>query len=88
MRVGNVVTVAGYVNVTPTATGAVDLQISLPIASAFALTTDANGTSTAYSNPDHGVILGNVANDRASLQFVASGTAAREMYYTFCYVVK
>lgn len=76
-RIGDVVTMGGQVSITPTAAGAVSLNISLPIASNFAAAGNLAGsaqnstTSTIYP-----YITGDSLNDKASLLFTAPGTAA------------
>lgn len=88
MRIGNIVSVNGYVDVDPTATGACELQISLPIASNIGATTDVNGVANAFvPQSDSAIILGSSTTDRASMQFTASTVASREMWFTFTYTI-
>jgi hypothetical protein len=91
MRVGNVVTVSGRLNIDPTAaTTASELGISLPIASAFTTLTECGGTGAIYSTSTEvssGGILADAANDRAAFRFVSGGTAARDYAFTFTYKV-
>src|SRR3990167_10996405 len=52
MRVGNVVTVSGQVDIDPTAASTyTELDISLPIASAFTATNQLGGVGTDYVVP-------------------------------------
>lgn len=70
-RVGNVVTFAGSVQVTTTAALASELGISLPIASAMTLATDANGSGNPSSAIAQNVyVIGDATNDRLSLNFL------------------
>lgn len=91
MRVGNVVTVSGRLNIDPTsATTASELGISLPIASAFTSITECGGTGAIYSTTTEvssGGISADAANDRAAFRFVSGGTAARDYSFTFTYKV-
>jgi hypothetical protein len=91
MRVGNVVTVSGRLNIDPTTSGAAcELGISLPIASDITATTQCGGTgsvSTTTTEVSTGGILGDTTNNRATFRFVAGGTAARDYAFTFTYLV-
>lgn len=88
VRVGTAVTVSGRVDLDPTAAGAVELGISLPIASNF--TDNRQCAGVAFSNAVAGqgaAILSDLTNDRASLQFVAVDTSNRVMMFVFQYQV-
>lgn len=91
IRVGNVVTVSGRLNIDPTTSGAAsELGISLPIASNFSATTQCGGVGaiqTTTTEVSTGGIAGDVTNDRAQFRFVAGGTAARDYGFTFTYLV-
>jgi hypothetical protein len=91
MRVGNVVTVSGRLNIDPTTSGAAcELGISLPIASNFSATTQCGGVGaiqTTTTEVSTGGIAADVTNDRAQFRFVAGGTAARDYHFTFTYQV-
>lgn len=86
MRVGNTVTVAGQLDIDPTATGAVLLGISLPIASNFSTAYQLGGvgSSTAIANESYG-IEADATNDRASMKNIAVSTANHTVTYTFTY---
>lgn len=88
MRVGNVVTVAGQLDLDPTATGAVLLGISLPIASALTTVYQLGGvaSSTLIVN-ESGGIEADTTNDRASLKYVAVDVSNHTMAFTFSYEV-
>ncbi len=91
MRVGNVVTVSGRVNIQNTATGASELGISLPIASDIGATTDCVGSapgSTSGILDDVGWVIGDATNNRASMQSTAVGTGAHDHWVSFTYEVK
>lgn len=88
MRTGNIVAVAGTVNVDPTAAGVLtDVGITLPVTSNFAAATDAAGTAGAQGNDDVGSILADTTNDRAILRFTANVTTNQAFRVMFMYVV-
>jgi len=88
LKAGNVITVSGRADIDPTATGAVELGISLPVASNFADTAQCCGTAFCNQVAGQGAaILSDPTNDRASLQFVTTDTANRAMYFVFQYQV-
>lgn len=92
MRVGNVVTVSGRVDMTPngpTMASGIQLGISLPIASNFSASEDCGGaigiaqdTSWAMS------VRGDATNDRAEIAGVPNSSNNRAYYFTFTYEVK
>lgn len=87
-RVGNVVTVAGQLDIDPTAAGAVLLGISLPIASNFTTAYQLGGTgsSIAIANESYG-IEADATNDRASMKNIAVDVTNHKVTYTFSYEV-
>lgn len=87
-RVGNTVTVAGQLDIDPTATGAVLLGISLPVASSFSTAYQLGGvgSTTAIANESYG-IEADATNDRASMKNIAVSTANHTVCYTFSYQV-
>jgi len=88
LRLGNVVTVSGQLDIDPTGIGAVLLGISLPVASDFATAFQLGGTasSMAIANESAG-LEADATNNRASLKYVAVDTTNHTMAYTFTYVV-
>lgn len=89
IRVGNVVTVSGTVNIdTTAATTATELGISLPIASNFTSYIQCCGAATAQIADGSAVVQGDSTNDRASLRFSNAGTTDnRSWFFTFTYVI-
>lgn len=93
MRVGNVVTVSGGVNITPTAGGGAgtELRLSLPIAATFAALSNlggaANGAQGGVQAPGAQIGVNLAAPTIASLQFFAPSTNLHGYTYTFTYVV-
>lgn len=89
IRIGNVVTVSGKVNITFTL-GTVTLGISLPIASNFATETQCAGasglTNSLFTTTSIGVHA-DAANDRASLTFNTASSTTADFAYTFTYLV-
>lgn len=89
IRVGNVVTVSGKIDVDPTA-GASTLTrvgVSLPVASNFGASEDCGGCITSGTSADAGAILGDSTNDRAEISFTSRGTTSITMYFVFNYEV-
>lgn len=89
LRVGNVVTVSGLVDIDPTTVSlATELGVSLPIASALATSQQCAG---AGSSPgivgQSSAILGDATNDRASISYICSSDTNQAMYFTFTYQV-
>lgn len=88
LRVGNVVTVSGQLDIDPTSTGATLLGISLPVPSNFANAFSLGGTASSMTITNESAgIEADATNDRASLKYVAVDTTNHTMAYTFTYVV-
>lgn len=91
MRVGNVVTVSGKVDIDPNLTStSTQLGISLPIASTTGSAQNLAGTAvgdngSALANAAQ--ILADTANNRANLAFWSSSTANAAWSFHFTYVV-
>lgn len=89
MRVGNVVTVGGRFDADATAAGAVELAMSLPVASNFTAQGNASGTlfEATLGATQAGVVLADPTNDRLSLRYVASLTTNRTFVFHATYVI-
>jgi len=89
MRVGNVVTVSGRFDADATAAGAVELAMSLPVASNFTAQGNASGTlfEATLGATQAGVVLADSTNDRLSLRYVASLTTNRTFVFHATYVI-
>jgi hypothetical protein len=87
MRVGNIVTVSGFVQVDAVATGLTTVGISLPIASNIADFGDCGGSCTSSVN-DGGTIQADATNDRVTLVYTTATTANQSRAVHFTYVVK
>jgi hypothetical protein len=86
LQVGSVVTVSGKVDADPTAAVATVLGISLPIASNLGAAEDCAGTGHAPGIAGQSAaIVGDVANDRATLQWVAVDVTNQSWYFQFMY---
>jgi len=86
LRNGKSVTVSGRVDVDLAATVATELEISLPITSAFANANECAGTAFCPTVAGYGAaILANVANGTASMQWVANDAGSRPIYFQFTY---
>lgn len=87
LRLGSIVTVAGSVQVDPTAAAATVLKISLPIASNFTTSYQANGNAT---NPGSSAQFGSIiseTDDTVSLNFTALSTANAFWRIMFTYEI-
>jgi hypothetical protein len=88
MRVGSTVTVSGRVDIDPTAAGATELGITLPVASNFGAIEDCAGVAAASGIAGQAAaIAADTANDRAKLVYVAVDLTNQPMYFTFTYQV-
>lgn len=88
LRVGNTVNVSGRVDIDPTAAGAVELGISLPVASNLGALEDCAGVAAASGIAGQvAAIAADIANDRAKLVYVAVDLTNQPMYFNFTYQV-
>lgn len=89
MRVGNIVSVSGKVDLNPTsATTATQLGISLPVVSNLGTVEDCSGVAFASGIAAQGAaILGDTTNNRAQLEFISSDLSNQPMYFIFQYEV-
>lgn len=88
MRVGNVVTVSGAVDVDPTTTSTTTkLGISLPVASNFANSLDCGGVGHAVLFAEGAAIYADGTNDRAEMQWLAGDVTDHAVFFTFTYQV-
>jgi hypothetical protein len=88
LRVGNVVTVSGKIDYDPTAGGAIELGITLPVASNFTATEQCAGTGVSVISGDGPLwIQADTTNDRASFRGVATDLTNHAGYFTFTYSV-
>lgn len=90
MRVGNVVTVSGMVDVDPTLTStSTQLGISLPIASELVVQEDCCGTAAAANlSGQVAAIHGDATNNRAVMRWLSGDTTGQQMYYIFTYRIR
>jgi hypothetical protein len=87
MRVGNTVTVSGLIQIDPTATGAIEVGVSLPVASNFNATSQAVGTVSDSAATIVGLVASDATNDRMSLLANATTTANRNVAFHATYRV-
>lgn len=87
-RIANIVIVGGNITIDPTAAGATDLGISIPIASNFTGVTDASGSGTAQSTNTVGNFVADAANDRVAMTFQAVSLANVSWRVMFMYEIK
>lgn len=88
LRVGNVVTVSGVIDVDPTViTTTTTVGISLPIASAFSAGSQCGGSSASATLNESGRIFADAVNDRAELSFVSQTTSNHTISIHFTYQI-
>ena len=89
MRVGNIVTVSGKVDITPTANAtSTAATLTLPVASNFANDGELAGVSKQNgTDGTTGRVNAATASDLAVLNFTSDGTALRSHWFTFTYQV-
>ncbi len=86
VRVGSVVTVSGQVDIDPTAAGDTQLGIALPIASNFGAANQCGGTAAAPGIAGQCAgIIGDAANDRATLRWTAVDVTNQAFAFSFTY---
>ena len=91
MRVGNVVTVSGKIEVTPTLNNAqTTIGISLPIASNFANSGECGGSSHTVANTTAGhgaAIYADATNDRAEMDYFETHGVSDTFAFSFTYQI-
>ena len=87
MRVGNVVHVAGSVTITAVATGPTNIELTLPIASNFALNGDLSGCVSNSSANSTGAIAGDATTHKAAIGINATVAGAINVIVIFQYAV-
>lgn len=88
VRIGSMVIVSGRLTVDPTAVGATELGISLPIASNFGAVEDCGGVACANASAGLcAAIVADTVNDRATMVWVQNDAANRAMSIFFMYEV-
>lgn len=88
VRIGNQVIVTGLVDIDPTAAAQIEIDISLPVASNFAASTDCSGVTSCGTDPSRaGNVAGNSTTDRARLTFTPTLIDNRTSGYQFMYTV-
>lgn len=88
MRVGRTVTVSGKVDIDQTSPGAIELGISLPIASDFTAEEQCCGTAVGNQNGDDPCyIKADATNNRASFNARDTDAANHSHFFTFTYTI-
>jgi hypothetical protein len=88
LRVGNVVTVSGQVDIDFTMNNtATELRMSLPVPSNLAATNDLAGHASNGVSNLNGRVLADAANDEALIRMLSEGTANNPFSITFTYEV-
>lgn len=88
IRVGYIVTVNGFVNVAPNTVGTLfQLNISLPIASAFISTSDATGVATSLGF-GYGYLIGDATADTVQLNATSTTLSSKPFHVQFSYFLR
>ncbi len=88
MKVGNVVTVSGRIDVDPVAAGTTQVGISLPIPAKFTKADQCCGAAACPSVAGQcASIQGDTSANRALMQWVAVDTSNQSMFLTFTYSI-
>lgn len=88
MRVGNVVTVSGRVDVDPTATASTKLGISLPVKTNFQFGYQLGGTAACPTIASEvSPIAADTGNNRADMSWVTTNATNHVMSFSFTYLV-
>jgi len=87
LRVGNVVTVSGQVDINVTTTALTQLGISFPIASTIVGYTQCSGTAGARNVNERSCVYGDATNTRAELTYTAVATGNEPWHFTFTYLI-
>ncbi len=86
VKVDSVVTVSGQIDVTPTAAGATELQLTLPVSSDFTAAGQCAGTACNAVSLAAG-ICADTSTNRARVRFTAPSGAAQTFYFTVSYQI-
>ena len=87
-RIGAMVTVNGKVNIDPTTNGsATAIEMTLPIASNLGVVGDLIGVSGCNATSQSGALYANASTNRAVLEYQAGSNAARDISFTYSYMV-
>jgi hypothetical protein len=88
MRVGNTVTVSGYITVDPTTSATLtQCRISLPIASTFAAAEQCGGSGGGAIGTVFGYVVADTTNHEAIFSFLSSGTTSMTFAFSFTYLI-
>jgi len=88
MRVGNVVSVSGAVDIDPTAGATTTLfGLSLPIASDFANAWELGGSGAEVTNFTAAYIFADATNNRAGVYYMSAGTISKSVTFQFQYLI-
>jgi hypothetical protein len=85
LRVGSTVQVSGHIEVDATAAAATQVRISLPISSNLGAVGDCAGCAYSNTVASGAAILADATNDTALMEYVATDTANRALWFSFSY---
>jgi hypothetical protein len=86
MRVGDIITVSGKVDIDPTVTGATELRLSLPITPGFANDYEAGGTANSSVSAGESAAISAVGSSGVvAVKFIAVDVTNHSYFFTFTY---
>lgn len=88
MRVGNVVTVSGKVDIDASLAAATELGMSLPIASSMTAEENLGGSAVSSAAASlSAAVKGDATNDRVLIAFIATSLTNDSYYFEYSYVI-
>ena len=84
-RVGDIVTMSGRVVIDPTATGSIEMGMTIPVASDFSSGIHAGGTFCSIDGVDTGAIYADATNNRLTFAGTVSATTSKSYSFHVTY---
>ena len=90
IRVGNSVTVGGYLTATSSGAGGCELTLSLPVSTTMTSISDLGGSAAAYINAttQYPIMVQGLAPAKADFYFNTTGINTHTITFQFMYIVK
>lgn len=87
-RAGDLVSVFGRFQVTPTAIGVnTELAFALPVLSYFKFDYECSGSAYSPTVSQGAAIMADVGNDRAKMKFLSVDNSTFDLFFTFGYII-
>lgn len=88
IRVGNIVTMGGQLNIQPSSAANCVIDMSIPVSSNFTAVNDAGGSFNCTTVNQHGGIYAETSADRLELRFLATNAGNLVFCFQAIYTVK